>query len=224
MPIREWPEAERPREKLLLQGAASLSDAELLAIFLRVGSKGKSAVDLARQLLKSFGGLSPLLDASVEQFCSHHGVGVAKYTQLQATLELARRHLSEELKRSQVLTSSVEVASYLRLQLQDRRQEVFAILFLDAQHRLIRFEELFQGTINTASIYPREIVRRVLELNAAAVILAHNHPSGVAEPSKADERITQKIKGALGLVDVPVLDHLIVGKGEVVSLSERGLV
>ena len=224
MGIREWPKAERPREKLLLRGAAALSDAELLAIFLRVGSKGTSAVDLARQLLQGFGGLTSLLNASADQFCAHHGLGEAKYTQLQATLELARRHLREGLRRDQVFADQAAVASYLRLHLQDRQREVFAMLFLDVRHRLIQFEELFQGTINSATVYPREVVRRVLELNAAAVILAHNHPSGVAEPSPEDQRITRRLKQALALVDVQLLDHMVVGGGEVVSMAERGLV
>ncbi len=223
MGIREWPESERPREKLLSQGATVLSDAELLAIFLRVGCRGSSAVDLARQLLTDFGGLTSLLEANAEQFCSHRGLGVAKYTQLQAALELARRHLGEGLRRVRVFAGQTDVVSYLRLRLQGRRREVFGVLFLDARHRLILFEELFHGTINCAAVYPREIVSRVLELKAAAVILAHNHPSGVAEPSRDDERITRRVKAALALVDVDVLDHLVVGNGEVVSMAERGL-
>ena len=222
MAIHDWPEGERPREKLIQQGAEALSDTELLAIFLRTGSIGKTAVDLARELLQSFGGLSALLDASATQFCRHHGLGTAKYAQLQASQELARRHLQEKMQREQVFTSPETVSSYLRLQLQGRKQEVFAALFLDSQHRLIAFEELFHGTIDGAAVYPREVVRRALEHNAAALILAHNHPSGVAEPSDADERITRRLREALALVDIRVLDHIVVGAGVSVSLAERG--
>jgi len=222
MAITDWPMGERPREKLLAQGAANLSDAELLAIFLRTGVAGKSAVDLARGLLTHFGGLMPLLQASQKQFCSQVGIGPVKYAQLQAVLELARRHLSEQLQRDHVFTDPNAVASYLRLQLQSEARELFVGLFLDTQHRLIRYEELFKGTLDSAAVYPREIVRRALELNAGALIVAHNHPSGVAEPSRADELITHKLKASLALIDVRLLDHLIVGSGEVVSLAERG--
>ncbi|MCV6605251.1 MAG: DNA repair protein RadC, partial [Porticoccaceae bacterium] len=213
---------ERPREKLIQQGAASLSDTELLAIFLRTGSAGKTAVDLAREMLNHFGSLAGLLSANHSQFCALKGLGTAKFAQLQATLELARRHLKERMERHQVFTSPDAVASFLRLQLQGRQQEVFSALFLDSQHRLIAFEELFRGTIDSAAVYPREVVRRALAHNAAALILAHNHPSGVAEPSEADARITRQLKNALALVDVRVLDHMVVGMGEVVSLVERG--
>lgn len=222
MAITDWPAAERPREKLLAQGPTVLSDAELLAIFLRTGIAGKSAVDLARQLLVKFGGLMPLLQASQKNFCSEHGMGPVKYAQLQAVLELARRHLSEQLQRDQVFTNPKAVESYLRLQLQGAQRELFVALFLDSQHRLICYEQLFQGTIDGAAVYPREIVRRAIELNAAALIVAHNHPSGVAEPSVADERITAHLKEALALIDVRLLDHLVVGAGTVVSLAERG--
>ena len=224
MAIQDWPKSERPREKLIQQGAAALSDTELLAIFLRTGSVGKTAVDLARELLQSFGGLAELLDASADRFCAHRGLGEAKYAQLQASQELARRHLQERMQREQVLTCPVSVSSYLRLKLQQRKQEIFAVLFLDTKHRLIAYEELFRGTVDGAAVYPREVVRRALEHNAAAVILAHNHPSGVASPSDADKRITRRLKQALALVDVKVLDHMIVGAGEVVSLAERGMV
>ncbi|MDD3516816.1 MAG: DNA repair protein RadC [Chromatiales bacterium] len=222
MPITDWPADERPRERLLSRGAATLSDAELLAIFLRTGIAGKTAVDLARELLERFGGLRPLLQADLDRFCEAKGLGTAKYAQLQAVLEMGRRHLDETLKRGDALTSPDDTRRYLAARLRDHPHEVFAILFLDNRHRVIAFEELFQGTIDGASVHPREVVRRVLAHNAAAVILAHNHPSGVAEPSAADARITQRLKDALALIDVRVLDHLIVGD-ESVSLAERGL-
>ena len=222
MAIHSWPEGERPREKLIQQGAEALSDTELLAIFLRTGCAGKTAVDLARDLLKNFGGLTALLDASATQFCAQRGLGLAKYAQLQASQELARRHLREHMQREHVFTSSATVSSYLRLQLQRRKQEVFAALFLDSQHRLIAYEELFRGTIDGAAVYPREVVRQALGYNAAALILAHNHPSGVSEPSDADRRITRQLKDALALVDIRVLDHIVVGAGESVSMAERG--
>jgi DNA repair protein RadC len=222
MAITDWPMGERPREKLLAQGPATLSDAELLAIFLRTGVAGKSAVELARDMLTRFGGLIPLLQADQKQFCSQLGMGPVKYAQLQAVLELARRHLSERLQRNDIFTSPKAVESYLRLQLQGEPRELFVGLFLDSQHRLIRYEELFKGTLDSAAVYPREVVKRALQLNAGALIVAHNHPSGVAEPSKADELITRRLKASLALVDVRLLDHLVVGMGEVVSLAERG--
>lgn len=222
MSIAQWPEAERPREKLLHRGPAALSDAELLAIFLRTGCAGKSAVDLARELLTEFGGLRPLLEASQEEFCRGLGLGSAKFTQLQAVLEMGRRHLSASLETGDSLTSPDLVRRYLVAQLRHLNHEVFAVLFLDNQHRLRAFEELFQGTIDGASVYPREVVKRALTHNAAAVILAHNHPSGVAEPSQADRRITTRLREALDLVAVRVLDHMVVGDGEVVSFAERG--
>jgi DNA repair protein RadC len=223
MAITDWPADERPREKLLQRGAASLSDAELLAIFLRTGVSGKTAVDLARELLGDFGGLRALLEADRAAFCRGVGLGEAKYAQLQATLEIARRHLLEGLKRGDPLTSPDATRDYLRARLRGYPHEVFACLFLDNRHRVIEVEELFRGTIDGASVHPREVVRRALAHNAAAVIFAHNHPSGVAEPSGADERITRRLKEALALVDVRVLDHLIVGDGPIVSLAERGL-
>ncbi|HET19994.1 MAG TPA: JAB domain-containing protein [Chromatiales bacterium] len=195
MAITDWPEDERPREKLLRHGPATLSDAELLAIFLRTGVAGKSAVDLARELLAGFGGLRPLLNASRTDFCAGQGLGDAKYAQLQAVLEMARRHL----------------------------REVFLALFLDTRHRLIAAEELFLGTLGEAVVHPREVVRRAMHHNASALIVAHNHPSGVAEPSRADEVVTLRLKEALGMVDVRLLDHFVVGDGETVSLAERGL-
>lgn len=224
MAIKDWPADERPREKLLQRGAAALSDAELLAIFLRTGCAGKSAVDLARELLSQFGSLRALLESSQREFCKALGLGSAKYTQLQAVLEMARRHLAEQLQKRDALTSVVAVRQYLTHQLRHRHQEVFCALLLDNQHRLLSFEELFQGTIDGASVYPREVVKKVLAHNAAAVIFAHNHPSGVAEPSQADRHITERLINALNLVDVRVLDHLIVGDGDVVSFAERGWV
>ncbi len=222
MSIIDWPAAERPREKLIEKGAAALSDAELLAIFLRTGVQGVSAVELARRLLDEFGGLKPLLNASQAEFCQSRGLGQAKYAQLQAVLEMARRHLFESLQHGDALCSPQETRRYLQAQLQGYSHEVFAALFLDNRNRVIRFEKMFYGTIDGASVYPREVVRMAIKHNAAAVIFAHNHPSGVAEPSRADEQITQRLKDALALIDVRVLDHMVVGD-EVVSFAERGL-
>ncbi len=224
MSIKHWPEQERPREKLIHQGASALSDSELLAIFLRTGTQGISAVELARQVLSQFGGLRALMSASREEFCQGFGLGDAKYTQLQAVLEMSKRHLQEQLMREAVFTSAEHVRTYLSSQLRHSQREIFAVLFLDTQHRLIRYQELFMGTIDAAAVYPREVVKAALQYNAAAVILAHNHPSGVAEPSQADISITDKIKRALNLVDVRLLDHFVVGDGSPVSLAERGLV
>ncbi|MEA3278467.1 MAG: DNA repair protein RadC [Pseudomonadota bacterium] len=223
MPITEWPEDERPREKLLTRGAGALTDAELLAIFLRTGVAGKTAVDLARDLLSELGGLKGLLCADEKRFCAAKGLGRAKYAQLQAVLEMSRRYLREDMGSRDVLTSPEATRAYLKSRLYGYPHEVFACLFLDNRHRVIQYEELFRGTIDGASVHPREVVRRALQLNAAAVIFAHNHPSGVAEPSQADLRITQRLKDALDLVDVRVLDHFIVGEGQGASLAERGL-
>ncbi|WP_136247303.1 RadC family protein [Halomonas borealis] len=223
MSIRDWPEGERPREKLLALGPEALSDAELLAIFLRVGVRGRSAVDLARDLLSVFGGLRPLLEAERSRFCAERGLGEAKFVQLQATLELSRRHLASRLAREEALTSPSLVRAYLASRLRHLGHEEFAALFLDSQHRVIRFESLFRGTLDSASVYPREVVKRALELGAGALILAHNHPSGVAEPSDADRRITARLKEALALFEIRVLDHFVVGDGEVVSFAEQGL-
>jgi len=222
MPITDWPLEERPREKLLAQGSQALSDAELLAIFLRTGIRGKTAVDLSHDLLTGFDGLRQLLKADQQSFCQHPGLGQAKYAQLQAVLEMSRRYLFEGLQRGDALTSPQETREYLSGQLRDYAHEVFAVLFLDQRHRVIKFEEMFRGTIDGANVYPREVVKKALEHNAAAVIFAHNHPSGVAEPSQADERITQRLKDALSLVDIRVLDHFVVGEN-VVSFAERGL-
>lgn len=225
MSIADWPNEERPREKLLLRGPDSLSDAELLAIFLRTGIKGKTAVDLARDLLLEFGSLRALLEADFERFQRSPGLGSAKYASLQAVLEMARRHLRQELSRSDALTSPELTRRFLAATLRGYAYEVFACLLLDNQHRVIGFEELFRGTIDGASVYPREVVKLALDRNAAALIFAHNHPSGVAEPSEADKFITGRLKQALGLLDIRVLDHFIVGDGlNAFSFAEHGLI
>ncbi len=224
MAIPDWPESERPREKLLKNGAAYLSDAELLAIFLRTGMAGKSAVDLARDLLKRFDSLTGLFAASQSTFCQMPGMGPAKYAQLQAVLEMARRALGEELKSGDAMNAPKLVRDYLRLSLGGKKHEIFVGIFLDAQNRAIATEELFSGTLTQTSVYPREVVKRALHHNAAAMIFAHNHPSGVAEPSQADEILTQSLKQALALVDVKVLDHFIIGSGVAMSFAERGLI
>ncbi len=222
MAITDWPEDERPREKLLKQGAGVLSDAELLAIFLRTGVAGKSAVDLARELLNTFGGLRSLLNASRADFCQGLGLGDAKYAQLQAVLEMARRHLRESLQRGDAFNSPDTVRAYLAARLRDLPREVFLVLFLDTRHRLLAAEEMFLGSIAEASVHPREVARRAMQHNAAALIVAHNHPSGVAEPSVADIQLTQRLRDALALLDVRLLDHFVVGDGAPVSLAERG--
>jgi len=226
MAIRDWPAAERPRERLARQGAAALSDAELLAIFLRVGVRGKSAVDLARELLASFDGdLASLAAASTGELARLPGIGPAKAAQLAATLELARRALAGSLKVKDALASPQAVRDWLRLSLGNLQHEVFVALWLDAQNRLIASEELFRGTLTQTSVYPREVVKRALANNAGAVILAHNHPSGLAEPSRADEVLTSSLKQALALIDVKLLDHFIVtGSSEPLSFAERGLI
>jgi DNA repair protein RadC len=224
MAITDWPPDERPRERLLAQGAAALSDAELLALFLRVGVRGKSAVDLARQLIKHFGSLTRLFAATQEEFSSIPGMGPAKYAQLQAVVEMSRRALGEEMAAAGVFSSPRAVRDYLRLHLSGLPHEVFFSLWLDAQNRLIAGEELFRGTLTQTSVYPREVVKKALRYNAAAVVLAHNHPSGVAEPSAADEFLTRELKQALALVDVRVLDHFIVaGQSQPLSFAENGL-
>lgn len=222
MAIADWPAHERPREKMLLRGAAALSDAELLAIFLRTGTKGKTAVDLARELLIQFGSLRGLLEADRQQFCQSPGLGEAKYTQLQATLEMSRRYLAEKMARGDALNNPADTHRYLVARMRDYRQEVFACLYLDNRHRVISFDEMFYGTINMASVHPREIVQRALKHNASAVILTHNHPSGVAEPSQADRDLTTQLQKALALVEVRVLDHVVIGDGTTVSFAERG--
>jgi DNA repair protein RadC len=224
MAIRDWPNDERPREKLLDKGAAALSDAELLAILLRTGMRGHSAVDLARDVLKSFHSLRKLIASDRRRFCAEPGLGLTRFAELQAAVEIARRNLTESLRAGPALASPRATGDYLTARLRDLEHEVFCVLYLDKRHRLILFEELFRGTIDGASVHPREIVKRALQCNCAAVIVAHNHPSGIAEPSQADELITQRVKEALALVDIRLLDHIIVGDGANVSLAERGLV
>ncbi|MCP5161336.1 MAG: DNA repair protein RadC [Hahellaceae bacterium] len=224
MAITDWPINERPREKLLKKGAHTLSDAELLAIFLRTGIPGKTAVDLARDLLTQFSSLNALLSASQTAFCKAPGLGLAKYAHLQAVLEMARRHLLEDVEKSDCLTHPQQVRHYLSAKIGRLPYEVFCCLFLDSQHRVLRIEELFRGTIDSASVYPREIVSQSLHHNAAAVIFAHNHPSGQIEPSQADIQITQRLKQALELIDVRVLDHFIIGATNTLSFAERGLI
>lgn len=223
MSIQDWPIAERPREKLLARGPLALSDAELLAVFLRTGSRGRTAVDLARDLLVEFEGLRGILTADRQQLCAAQGIGNAKFAQLQAVLEMARRHLGQRLQRGEPLTDPAATREYLAAALRDLRHEVFACLYLDTRHRVIAWEELFRGTLDGTSVHPREVVRQALAHNAAALIFAHNHPSGVAEPSDADRRLTRRLREALALVDIRVLDHFVVGDGETVSFAERGL-
>ena len=224
MAISDWPTAERPREKLLTRGASALSDAELLALFLRVGVRGKSAVDLARDLIARFGSLTRLCNASAESFSSVPGMGPAKYAQLQAVLELARRALNESMREGDLLGTPEAVRDWLRLRIGSLPHEVFWILMVDARNRLIEATELFRGTLTQTSVYPREVVKLALAHNAAAVILAHNHPSGAREPSQADEMLTRSLKQALDLVDIRVLDHFVVtAHAAPVSFAERGL-
>ncbi|MCE9680319.1 DNA repair protein RadC [Shewanella sp. AS1] len=222
MAIKDWPEGEGPREKLLRHGAMQLSDAELLAVLLRNGLPGQSAVALGRTMISHFGGLRPLMAASQHEMCAIAGVGAVKYAQLQAAIEIGKRISKENLQRGKILTDPDLTRDYLMRQLADRAYEVFAILLLDSQHRVIQFVELFRGTIDSASVYPREVVGLVLEKKAAAVIVCHNHPSGVAEPSQADRRITERLKNALATIDVSLLDHMVVGDREIVSFAERG--
>lgn len=222
MSMQNWPVSERPRERLLEYGAGALSDAELLAIFLRTGVRGRNAVDLARDLLTEFGGLRQLLEADETSFTSHLGLGPAKFAQLQAVLEMGRRHLAASIQRESALESPQAVRDFLKAKLRHELHEVFACLFLDTKHRVLAFEILFYGTIDGASVYPRQVVKRALANNAAALILTHNHPSGVAEPSQADKVLTERLKEALALVDVRVLDHFIIGDGEPLSMVENG--
>jgi DNA repair protein RadC len=223
MPIRDWPKGERPREKLLERGADALSDAELLAILLGSGTRSLSAVELARGLLLEFGSLRDLLTSERSRCLSQRGVGTARYSMLQAALELARRHYLETVRLGSTLAAPEATRTFLLAQLRDRPFEVFCCLHLDNRHRLIAFEEMFRGTLNGASVHPREVVREALLRNSAALILAHNHPSGVAQPSHADELITRRLKEALALVDVRVVDHVIVGDGLCYSFAEHGL-
>lgn len=222
--IKDWPEDERPRERLLSRGAAGLSDAELLAIFLRTGIAGRSAVDLARDLLQEFGSLRALLKADQAAFCRAKGLGEAKYAQLQAVLELARRHLAEELLERDVLNEPSTMRRYLVARLREEPQEVFLGLFLDSQFKLIASEELARGSISAAQVYPREVVKTALRLGASAVVFAHNHPSGHPQPSLQDKLLTERLKAALATVDVRLIDHFVVGEGEPVSLAAIGWV
>ena len=222
MSIAHWPEAERPREKLLQRGPAVLSDAELLAIFLRTGIRGCSAVDMGRQLIQRFGSLGKLLAAEPGDFARGSGLGPAKYAQFMAVKELARRVLAEEMQLGDALSSPQAVRQYLRLAIGVRDVEVFVVLFLTAQNRVLAVEEIFRGTLTETRVYPREIVRRALQHNAHAVIVAHNHPSGVAEPSAADRALTASLKQALALVDISLLDHFVVTGSHAESLAERG--
>lgn len=224
MAIPDWPVSERPREKLLHKGVTTLSDTELLAIFLRTGIAGKSAVDLARELLLHFGSLTNIFAANQDRFCRLPGMGIAKYTQLQAVLEMARRALGEELKNGNAMNSPEMVRDFLRLSLANKQHEVFIGIFLDAKNHTIATEELFSGTLTQTSVYPREIVKRALHHNAAAIIFAHNHPSGIAEPSHADKILTQSLKQALAMIDVKVLDHFIIGNGTTMSFAEQNLI
>ncbi len=222
MAITDWPLQERPREKLLDLGSNALSEAELLAIFLRTGIRGKTAVDLARDLLVQFKGLRNLLEAPMNEFCQQRGLGVAKYVQLQAVLEMGRRHLRATLEKTKEIHTADDTKKLLISLLRHHQREVFACLFLDTRHRMLGFEELFFGTVDCAHVHPREVVKRALYHNAAAVIFAHNHPSGVATASAADKEITWQLIKALGLVDVRVLDHMIIGEDQVLSLAEMG--
>jgi DNA repair protein RadC len=223
MRIADWPERERPRERLLAHGAAALSEAELLAIFLRTGIAGRSAVELARELIARFGSLQRLFAATLDEVAAVRGLGPAKYAQLKAVIEIARRTLAEDIGERDNLSSPRAVRDYLQLTLGGRAHEVFMAMFLDAQNRLLASEELFRGTLTQTSVYPREVVKTALRHNAAGVIFAHNHPSGVAEPSRADELLTQTLKQALSLVEIKTLDHFIVAGTRTVSFAERGL-
>ena len=223
MAITDWPAAERPREKLVELGAEALSDAELLAIFLRVGVTGKSAVDLARDLLTQFASLNGIFAATEHELIQVHGIGTSKYVQLQAIFEMSRRALNEQLQQRDVFKSPQQVRDYLVLKLGSLTREIFLVLFLDTQNHLVATEEMFAGTLTQTSVYPREVVKRALHHNAASVIFAHNHPSGIAQQSQADELLTKQLKQALALVDVRVLDHFIVAGNNTLSFLERGL-
>ena len=222
MSLTDWPAGERPQERLLAHGARALSDAELLAIFLRTGTRGCDVMELAHRCLSAFGGLSALLRAPRERFCAIAGLGPARFTQLQAAVEMTRRSLGEALVARPLFDSPTAVRDYLKLNIGSRPHEVFLALFLDAQHRLLSTEELFRGTLAQTSVYPREVVKRALETNAAAVVFAHNHPSGIAEPSRADEMLTAALRNALDLVDIRTLDHFIVAGHQVYSFAEHG--
>lgn len=221
MNITQWPQEERPREKLLLRGTKALSDAELLAIFVHCGVRGKTAVDVARELLQQFGNIKALLDLEQHEFCQHCGLGIAKYAQLQAALELARRYVAQTLNRNTAIKDIVAAKFYCANNLGQHKREVFAVAFLDNNHQILHYDELFYGTINRAAVYPREVVRKALQYNAVAVILMHNHITGVVMPSNDDKQVTKRLQKALELIDVEVLDHTIVGKGECFSFAEN---
>jgi DNA repair protein RadC len=220
--LLSWPVNERPREKLLQKGANSLSDSELLAIFLRTGTRGKNVIELSREIISQFGSLKSLFSASEKEFCSIKGLGTAKYVQLQACLEMSQRHMEEQITQQDVMKNPAQVKQYVQSRLVSKPNEVFAAIFLDNQHHVLAYEELFFGTINASSVHPRVVIQRCLFHNAAAVIIAHNHPSGVSEPSISDIDITKTLKTALALVDVRLLDHLIVAAHQVSSLAEKG--
>ena len=222
MAIHQWPQHQRPRAKLLAKGAKALSDQQLLAIFLRTCVSGMNAIELASKLLIHFGSLSSLLCADKKSFCSIKGLGTAKYCQLKASLELTERYLQEQLSSNNVFTNPKQVEDYLAVQMREYTREVFSVLLLDSRHQLLTYHELFHGTIDATSVHSREVVKFALEKNAAAVIIAHNHPSGVAEPSNADISITQRLKAPLALVDIPLLDHFIVGRGDITALANQG--
>lgn len=222
MSILDWRVENRPRERLIAAGAQALSDAELLAIFLRTGTRGKTAVDLAQQLLSQFGSLNQLLTASQTRFCAEHGLGVSKFATLQAVLEMARRATLEGLKTQPILNSPNAVQQYLQIWLRNKPFEVFVALYLDTQNHLIEIQELFRGTINQTAVYPREVVKNALAVNAAAVMFAHNHPSGCAEPSRADQMLTQTLKTALSVVDIDVIDHFIIAGATYYSFAQHG--
>lgn len=224
MLLKDLPQEARPREKLLSRGPAALSDAELLALLLRSGIQGKNVLQLAQELVDRFGGVAGLLHTPAEALKTVKGLGPAKRAELVAVLELARRALAQQLTQKPLLNSPQAVRDYLQLQLGGLHHEVFAVLFLDSQHRLIALEEMFRGTLTQTSVYPREVVKQALTLNASSVVLAHNHPSGTAQPSRADEALTHTLKAALALVDVRVLDHFVVTASQAVSMAELGLV
>jgi DNA repair protein RadC len=223
MTITSWPDAERPREKLINLGCEALSDGELLAILLSRGTRGKNALQLAHELLQHYQGLQGLCSANWQAMQQHSGIGLAKYCQLKAALELSRRHLQEPITRGSAIKNSQELHHFLISSLKPYQHEVFACLFLDVHHRVIRFEKLFHGTIHSANVHPREVVKKALEQNAAAVIVAHNHPSGSTEPSTADIEITKDLKKALELMQIPLIDHLIIAGNRAVSLAQLGV-
>ncbi len=222
MAIKDWPIQQRPRERLISEGASALSDPELLALFLRVGVEGKSAVELGRELIGHFGSIQGLFSATLDQFCAVHGMGPAKFAQLQAVMELARRAIAEQLKSGYMLSSPDAVRTYLRMHLSRQPHESFLVLFLDVKNRLLACDEMFRGTLTHTSVYPREVLKAALGYNAASVMFAHNHPSGVADPSEADLLLTQALVQALAMVDVRVLDHFVVAGARVHSFAENG--